>query len=53
MEKLAMGGYGMYVWSSYALALAVIVVNEWRARRRYRRVYRDVEVRIKALEDRL
>lgn len=51
MEKLAMSGYGFYVWSSFALALAVVLYNEWSARRRCRRVWRDVEVRIKAIED--
>lgn len=50
-EKLAMSGYGFYVWSSFALALAVVLYNEWSARRRCRRVWRDVEVRIKAIED--
>tara|TARA_R110002049_G_scaffold23726_51_gene84297 strand:+ start:903 stop:1064 length:162 start_codon:yes stop_codon:yes gene_type:complete len=53
MDKLAMGGYGIYVWSSFALAFAVLAINEWRARRRFRRVFREVEVRIKALEDHL
>jgi heme exporter protein CcmD len=51
MEKLAMGGYGLYVWSSFALAFTVLVINEWRSRRSFRRAFRDVEVRIKALED--
>ena len=51
MEALAMGGYGAYVWSSFALTLVIFILNEWRARVRHRVVYRDVEVRIKAIED--
>lgn len=33
-EFLSMSGYGAYVWSSYALALVVLVSNAWTARRR-------------------
>jgi heme exporter protein CcmD len=51
IEKLGMSGYGFYVWTSFALALIVVIVNEWSARRRYRKVYRDIEVRIRTLED--
>ena len=51
IEKLAMSGYGFYVWTCFALMVVVVLVNEWSARRRYRTVYREVEVRIKALED--
>jgi heme exporter protein CcmD len=51
MDKLAMGDYGFYVWSSFALALLVFAWNEWSARRRRRIVWRDVEIRIKAMED--
>lgn len=35
-EFLSMSGYGAYVWSSYALALIVLVSNVWAARRRLR-----------------
>ncbi|MBT8081393.1 MAG: heme exporter protein CcmD [Gammaproteobacteria bacterium] len=52
MEKLAMGGYGAYVWSCVLLTLAIVVITDWRARLRHKRVYRDIEVRLKALEDR-
>jgi heme exporter protein CcmD len=48
---LSMGGYGAYVWTCFALAAVVLVVCEWRARLRHRRVYREIEVRIKALGD--
>ena len=49
MEKLAMGNYGVYVWSCFGLTLLVVLFAEWRARLRHKRVYRDIEVRIKAL----
>ena len=52
MEVMAMGGYGAYVWSCFALAFAVVIANEWRARRRHRAEYRDIEVRIRAVEER-
>ena len=52
MDGLAMGGYGAYVWSCFGLTLLIIVFSEWRARIRHRRVYRDIEVRLKALEER-
>ncbi len=51
MEALAMGGYGAYVWTCFALATVVLIICDWRARLRHRRVYRDIEVRIKALGD--
>jgi len=51
MGGLAMGGYGAYVWTCFTLAGLVFVICEWRARLRHRRVYRDIEVRIKALGD--
>ena len=51
MDVFAMGGYGGFVWSCYALTAIVLVVCEWRGRLRHRKVYRDIEVRIKALGD--
>ena len=51
METFSMGGYGGYVWSCFALAVTVLLICDWRARLRQRRVYRDIEVRIKALGD--
>jgi len=32
-----MGGYGLYVWGSYAVALAVMLVEPWLAAGRHRR----------------
>lgn len=52
MSALDMGNYGAYVWSCFALTLAVVVFLDWRARVRQKRVYRDIEVRVKALEER-
>ena len=51
MEALAMGGYGAYVWTCFGLAAVVLVICDWRARLRHRQVYREIEVRIKALGD--
>ena len=50
MEGLAMGNYGVYVWTCFGLTLAVLLINEWRIRARQSTVFRDIEVRIKALE---
>ncbi len=52
MDGLAMGGYGAYVWSCFGLTLVIVVFSEWRARIKHKRVYRDIEVRLKALEER-
>lgn len=51
MDALAMGNYGAYVWSCFALTFIVMVFSDWRARVRQNQVYRDIEVRIKALEE--
>jgi heme exporter protein CcmD len=51
MEVFSMGGYGAYVWTCFTLTVVVFAICEWRARLRQRRVYRDIEVRIKALGD--
>ena len=52
MDALAMGNYGAYVWSCFGLTLIVMLLSEWRSRLRHKQVYRDIEVRIKALEER-
>ena len=51
MEGIAMGSYGAYVWSAFSLAAIVVAWCEWQARVKHKRVFRDIEVRIKALED--
>jgi heme exporter protein D len=50
MELLAMGKYGAYVWSSFALMLIVMVASVMQARARHRRVYQDIESRLRAME---
>lgn len=52
MDFFAMGGYGAYVWSCVALTFVIVLIIDWRARLRHKRIYRDIEVRLKALEDR-
>ena len=49
MSGFAMTNYGGYVWACFALAAVVLIICDWRARVRQRQVYRDIEVRIKAL----
>jgi heme exporter protein CcmD len=51
MDAIAMGNYGAYVWTCFGLAALIVVINEWMARSRHRKVYRGVEVRVKALEE--
>ena len=46
----SMGDYGAYVWSCFALTAVIVAINEWSARQRHRRIYRDVEIRVKAVE---
>jgi heme exporter protein D len=53
MEGLAMGSYGAYVWSCFVMGGLVLLICDWRARTLQRKVYRDIEVRIKALGDEL
>lgn len=36
-EFFAMGGYGLYVWGSYGVALLALVVEPWLAARQHRR----------------
>jgi heme exporter protein CcmD len=50
MELLAMGKYGAFVWSSFALMLFVMIICVRQARARHRRVWRDIEIRLKAAE---
>ncbi len=40
-EFFAMGGYGLYVWGSYSVALALMLLEPWLALRRRRRALRD------------
>lgn len=40
----AMGGYGLYVWGSYALALALMLAEPVLARRRRERALRAAAI---------
>ena len=42
-DFIAMGGYGVYVWGSYALALALMVIEPWLAMRRHRQALRALD----------
>ncbi len=50
MEVLAMGGYGAYVWSSFGLTFAVVIITVVQARARHHGMLRDIKVRIEAME---
>ena len=38
MELLAMGEYGVFVWSSYLLTLIVVVISAVQGRRRHQQI---------------
>jgi len=48
----AMGGYAVYVWTSYALALIVLVLNVWLPIRQRRLWLRAEKLRLQRLETR-
>lgn len=50
MELMSMGGYGAYVWTSYALTFGVVLVCVLQARRRHRRVVHELRTRLEAAE---
>ena len=52
MEVLGFNNYSLYIWACFGLTLVVVVACDVLARVRHKRVYRDIEVRIKALEER-
>jgi heme exporter protein D len=45
-DFLAMGGYALWVWSAFGLALVVIVANLFAADRRYRDAVRRLRRRM-------
>ncbi len=49
-EALAMGGYGAYVWSCFALTLIVLVACVLQGRRKHRQTYNEIRMRLQALE---
>ena len=50
MDMLSMGGYGGYVWTSYALTLIVVLVSFLQSRRRHRRIRKELTTRFVAME---
>ncbi len=50
MELLEMGGYGVYVWSSFGLMFTVVLVMAVQARLRHYRMAHEIKTRIEALE---
>ncbi len=51
-DFLAMGGYGAYVWSSYAIFLVALLLDFLAPRLRNRRVVADLRGRIKRQKNR-
>ena len=49
-EFLHMGGYAPYVWSSYGLALVVLVGNLILARRKRTKLLREIEIHLQNSE---
>lgn len=45
-EFLTMGGYGLFVWSSYGLTAVVLVANLVHALRRERKVMQELSRRV-------
>ncbi len=41
-DFLAMGGYGLYVWGSYAVAMALMLIEPVLASRRHQQALRDL-----------
>ncbi len=50
MNVLAMGQYGAYVWSSFTLALIVLIVCVVQARVRHNKTISDIKTRLHAME---
>ncbi|NOX68680.1 MAG: heme exporter protein CcmD [Gammaproteobacteria bacterium] len=48
MEIFAMGKYGAYVWSSFALMFMVMIACVVQARSRHRKMFRQIESRLKS-----
>lgn len=51
MEALAMGEYGVYVWSCFGMTLLVMIITVWQAKAHQNKVYNDIEQRLKAMEE--
>ena len=51
MESLAMGGYGAYVWSCFALTAAVLIIATVQARHRQQKIVRELRARARAASE--
>ena len=51
MEALAMGEYGVYVWSCFGLTLLVMIITVWQANTHQTKIKKDIEQRLKAMEE--
>jgi heme exporter protein D len=38
-----MGGYGLFVWGSYGMALAILAVEVWQLKRRRHRAVEELQ----------
>ena len=50
MDLFMMGKYSAYIWTSFGITLAVVVICVMQARHRHRSVLKDIETRIRAME---
>ena len=50
MDALAMGKYAFYVWSSYGIAVIVLVTCVMQARWRQRKVMHDIARQVRLME---
>ena len=50
MDVFMMGKYSAYVWSSFGITAAVLIICTWQARRRHAQVLREIERRLRAME---
>ena len=50
MDAFAMGEYGAYVWSSFALTFTVVLIAALQSRHRHHKMLRDVRIRLAAME---
>lgn len=50
MELLAMGKYGVYVWTSFSLTLFVMIACSVQAWSRHRKIYEQIQSRLNAAD---
>lgn len=49
-EFVTMGGYAVYVWSSYGIALVIMLVNAILPRRQQRRLLKEIRRQVNRRE---